>query len=83
MTARLNRTGRDPLLTSANQSDRGAETQVQFIDLQLAYIFNPSTNMQVYGGFTDRNEQHLGDNLQNQFWYLGLRTYLHNSYRNF
>jgi len=83
MTARLNRTGRDPLLTSANQSVRGAETQVQFIDLQLAYIFNPSTNMQVYGGFTDRNEQYLGDNLQNQFWYLGLRTYLHNSYRNF
>ncbi len=83
MTARLNRTGRDPLRSPENQPDMGGTSKVQFIDLQLAYIFNPSTNMQVYGGFTDRNEQSLGENLQNQFWYLGLRTYLHNSYRNF
>lgn len=52
-------------------------------DFQLAYVFNPSCNFQLYSGYTYRTELvHSAENA-NGFWYMGIRTSLSNIYSDF
>jgi len=60
-----------------------SSSEVLNTDLQLGYIFNPSANFQVYGGYTYRNESLENDDGANGFWYMGIRTALSNIYRDF
>lgn len=83
MSAAFEREGRNPLLAPSDPDNFSVTEDVQFIDLQAAYIFNPRSNMQIYAGYTNRDESRLGASIQNDFWYFGLRTYLQNTYRNF
>jgi hypothetical protein len=59
------------------------QSNLNYQDYQVAYIFNEKNQLQAFGGFTDRLSDLVGGDSQNQFWYLGLRTKLHRTYRNF
>jgi hypothetical protein len=83
MSATFERGGRNPLLAPSDPENYSETDDVQFVDIQAAYIFNPRSNMQVYAGYTNRDESRTGATIQNDFWYFGLRTYLQNTYRNF
>lgn len=58
-------------------------SNVWYQDYQVAYIFNERNQLQLYAGITDRRGQEAGQDRNNQFWYLGLRTWIHRTYRNF
>lgn len=58
-------------------------TEVLNADFQMGYVFNPSANIQVYAGYTHRNESAENDDASNAFWYLGIRTALSNIYSDF
>ena len=48
--------------------------------IQPSYVFNPSSNMMVYAGYTFRVSNAMGDNA---FWSIGIRTSLNNRYTDF
>jgi hypothetical protein len=75
-------TGRNPLVSS-DRNQFSASTSLSRQDLQLAYIFNPTTNMQLYVGVTNREEFSVDGNLFDQFWYFGFRTRMSNIYYDF
>ncbi len=74
--------GTDPLISDKNEIVYSKNT-VAYQDLQVAYIFNPTTNMQLYAGITNRKETGESYSLINQFWYFGFRTRLSNVYSDF
>ncbi len=74
--------GRDPL-SSADLDQMYDLENVFYQDYQCAYIFNPTTNMQLYAGITSRTADYLDYNTDNLFWYFGFRTRLANVYRDF
>ncbi len=74
---------RDPTRPLSQEPKFGRATDLKFNNVMAAYIFNPRTNMQIYAGATFRNENIFFDWKQNNFWYIGIRTYLQNSYRDF
>jgi hypothetical protein len=82
IAAQLNSTGRDPLSSDLEEITYESN-DVSFQDIRIAYIFNPTTNMQVYAGFTNRFESKLSGDVSNQFWYFGIRTNLANMYTDF
>ncbi len=61
----------------------GAQVELTYLDTQLAYIFNEKNQMQVYAGFTDRTQSTAVGAVQNHILYLGMRSRLQRSYRNF
>lgn len=68
---------RDPLLPrTTTPAQTISPTDVDFHQVELAYVFNPKTNLQVYGGVTVRNEAFLVQWNTNAFWNFGLRTFL-------
>lgn len=75
-------TGRDPLKSEANNLKTDLES-VAYQNLMLAYVFNPRTNMQLYISATNRLEKSTFDTINDQFWYVGFRTYLQNIYKDF
>lgn len=75
-------TGRDPLISS-DEIEYSPTQSLSRQDLQLAYIFNPRTNMQLYVGITNREEFRDDSNRFNQFWYFGFRTRMSNIYNDF
>ncbi len=74
--------GRD-ILKPLDRANRSTATNLNYQNIRLAYVFNPRTNMQVYAGITNREEDFINDSNTNQFWYFGIRTDLNNVYRNF
>ncbi len=83
MMAKLDSEGRNPLIPISSEQQTTAKSDVLFYDIQVAYIFNPTTNMQVYAGFSGREENKGDSHFQNEFWYIGMRTCLQNIYRDF
>ena len=75
-------TGRDPLVSDMNNFDY-SKKNISYQEVNAAYVFNPSTNLQVYAGFTNRIENTENQSLHDQFWYIGLRTNLRNVYTDF
>jgi len=82
MAASFSDTGRDPLAPDELELMYDKE-RVSYQDIQIAYVFNPTTNMQLYAGFTNREEFGNTRNAFNQFWYFGFKTQLANMYRDF
>ncbi len=74
---------RDPTRPYSEQVQSDGPSDLKFNNLMAAYIFNPRTNMQIYAGATLRNERLLFEWKQNNFWYIGFRTFMQNSYRDF
>jgi hypothetical protein len=60
-----------------------SNSEVSNTDLRLGYVFNPSSNLQLYGGYTYRNEKERDLSHSNGFWYFGIKTSLSNIYRDF
>lgn len=82
MAAKFNPSGRDPLISDRTKTVYSLE-HVASQQLKLAYVFNPSTNMQVYFSVTNRLEKGTFEARTEQFWYFGIRTYLQNIYTDF
>ena len=74
--------GRAILKPEAEQNISTSES-LNYQNFRFAYVFNPKTNMQVYAGFTNRQEDLINAVNTNQFWYFGIRTDLYNVYRDF
>ena len=74
--------GRDPLIPEMNNKTYTLENTT-YQELMAAYVFNPKTNFQMYARFTNRMEHRNGQDLNDQFWYIGLRTNLQNIYTDF
>ncbi len=74
--------GRAPLISDATDLRTNLES-VAYQNIKLAYVFNPRTNMQIYISATNRLEKSTFDTSNDQFWYVGFRTYLQNMYTDF
>lgn len=75
-------TGRDPLAPADTETTYTLEN-VSYRQLDLAYVFNPRTNMQVYFTVVNRREKSTFDSQTDRFWYIGMRTALQNIYKDF
>lgn len=80
--AALDVDGRNPLADNPGAISYSAQS-VFNQDLQVAYIFNPSQNFQIYAGYQDRTLQDAVKDQRNGFWYVGMRTQIANIYRDF
>ncbi len=56
---------------------------IDLVKAQVAYVFNPFSNLELYVGYTFRSEKRPGDGPVNSFYYFGLRTALRNFSTNF
>ncbi len=59
------------------------EVKLQYFNLMLAYLVNPSTNLNVYVNYTNRSETSANINNKQSLITFGLRTSLSNFYYDF
>ena len=65
-------------------SNPSSQASVSFQDINVAYILNERSLLQVYAGYTNRLHNTTdGLDFENNFWYIGLRSRLQRTYRNF
>ncbi len=62
---------------------QGIRTTVLYNDLRISYLINPKTNLNVSIGVSDRLEQTDVAKFHSTYFYIGLRTSLHNFYYDF
>lgn len=74
--------GRDPLKSTGDAVINSVE-RVSFQRLNIAYVFNPRTNLQMYFSVANRLERSTFGSDNNQFWNVGIRTSLQNVYTDF
>lgn len=62
---------------------QGIATSIFYQDVQIGYLINPTTNLNVVIGLSNRTEKAEGKTMHTQFVYIGLRTSLSNLYYDF
>lgn len=62
---------------------QGVKTKVMYKEARVSFLLNPSTNLNVFAGFTLRDFKNNFSNLQTQYFYVGIRTSLTNTYFDF
>ncbi|MCX6232211.1 MAG: hypothetical protein NTZ33_11775 [Bacteroidetes bacterium] len=62
---------------------QGIKTNLIYNDLRLSYLVNPSANLNISIGITDRYEFTDSYKYHTAYFYIGLRTSLHNFYYDF
>jgi len=62
---------------------QGVKTNVVFNDLRISYLINPRTNFNISIGVTDRLEITDLSRKHSSYFYVGIRTSLHNFYYDF
>jgi len=62
---------------------QGLRSTVMFQDIHFGYLVNPSTNLNILIGFSNRTEKTIYGNNSTQFIYFGIRTSLTNFYYDF
>lgn len=80
--------GANPLIASdiTTNQDIAYYKNVSFSNLEVSYLFNRKTNMQLFGSYTYRNERFqssdkmINNNYFESFWMIGFRTTLLNFY---
>lgn len=77
--ARLTYLKADREAFTTDASDR----KIDLIKTQIAYVFNPFSNLELYAEYTIRSEKNPDLDPANSFYYFGLRTYLRNLSTNF
>lgn len=66
-----------------NYVGQAQKVDLTYFNLQLAYLVNPSTNLNVYVNYTKRSESSVGDTKNQSLITFGLRTSLGNFYYDF
>ena len=67
-----------------NEIAQGNTTDIQIVDIKLAYLINPITNMKFELGAVFRNESSIFANeIQSDFYYFSFKTDLRNLYYDF
>ena len=60
---------------------KGITTDIQIVDIKLAYLINPITNMKFELGAVFRNESSIfASEIQSDFYYFSFKTDLRNLY---
>ena len=59
------------------------ERTLRIIDFHLGYLINPSTNLNIFAGISNRSSVSPAENSQTNFVYFGIRTSLNNTYYDF
>ena len=62
---------------------QGVKTNVIYNDLRISYLMNPRTNFNISIGVTDRLEITDLSRKHSSYFYVGIRTSLHNFYYDF
>ncbi len=62
---------------------QGIKTSVIYNDLRISYLINPKTNLNICIGITDRFERTDFSKNHSTYFYVGIRTSLHNFYYDF
>lgn len=71
------------LFSFGNEIGQGLKSTLMVNDIRLGYLINPTTNLNLFLGYTGRSEK-IGDvNNQTTYVYLGFRTDLRNLYYDF
>lgn len=65
------------------QTTQGLKTTIVYQDIHLGYLVNPSTNLNLILGLSNRIEQTIKGSTSTLFVYFGLRTSLSNFYYDF
>ncbi len=65
------------------ETTQGLKTTIMYQDIHIGYLVNPSTNLNIVLGFTNRLEKTDRTSSSTQFVYLGIRTSLSNFYYDF
>lgn len=60
-----------------------SERQLTIYDFQIGYLINPSTNLNIIAGISNRSSVSPIENSQTNFMYFGIRTSLTNVYYDF
>ncbi len=60
-----------------------AERKLIILDAHIGYLINPSTNLNIFAGISNRNSTSPIENSQTNFVYFGIRTSLSNVYYDF
>lgn len=66
-----------------NFTGQGITSKMIYTDLKLSYIIKPENMLHAFIGITNRIEKLPAQNLNTTFIYLGIKTSLFNSYRDF
>ena len=67
----------------SNYTGQGLETILTYKDFRISYLVNPSTNLNISLGISDRTETTSLYDKHSTFVYFGIRTSLHNFYYDF
>jgi hypothetical protein len=73
----------EPAQDYYNKLGQAQEVNLEYISLTTAYLVNPSTNLNVYVSYTNRNESSLSISKNRRLITLGIRTSLQNFYYDF
>jgi len=66
-----------------NFTGQGIKTTLTYKDFRISYLINPSTNLNISLGISDRNENSVFQTTHSTFVYFGIRTSLNNFYFDF
>lgn len=66
-----------------NYVGQGLKTTLIYEDIRLVYIVNPKTNLNIEVGFSNRSESNTLSSIKSNFFYIGFKTSLTNSYYDF
>lgn len=69
--------------SSGNETGQGVKTTLRIFDFHVGYLVNPSTNLNVLVGISNRSSTSAIENSQTNFIYIGIRTSLSNVYYDF
>jgi len=69
--------------STVNLQNQGVKTTLDYIDIKIGYLVNPSTNFNILMGASLRKENNPAISSKTSFIYLGIRTSLGNNYYDF
>ncbi len=76
-----------PVSASSNKEPYPNQTEIQFLDFKIGYLFNRNTNLNFFVGLTNRIENNspgvFPAQFKTQLFYFGIRTSISNRYFDF
>lgn len=71
------------IIASSVSQNNGLKTTLKMIDTSIGYIINPSTNLSIIAGLSNRFYSNNKEFSETQFFYIGISTSLTNVYYDF
>ncbi len=66
-----------------NYMAQGLKTTITYLDFKIGYLVNPTYNLRIEAGITNRNAQNDWGTTKNNFIYFGIKTAISNLYSDF